>query len=180
MTATPPSARELTSCLVVSPVAGCIVVAMFVTPYYVFVNINTSVALNYLFVIPGCLSFRAKRGISVSPEPNTTPTLAPIFARPAAVYHAAQEEVAHFSRDMLGIGIDARVMPGINPIHHAKQAQHRDARGELQSPVAFQFIQKAHADAVVFAFDGRHFRGKSILDRKSVVWGTSGALGDRR
>ncbi len=48
----------------------------------------------------------------------------------------AQKDVAHLARELFGIGIDPRIMPGVNPVHHAEQTEHGDARGELQSPVA--------------------------------------------
>jgi len=54
----------------------------------------------------------------------------------SARHHAAQKDVAHFTRELIRVGINPRVVPGIDPIHHAEQAEYRDAGGELHSPGA--------------------------------------------
>src|SRR5580693_6755379 len=77
-----------------------------------------------------------------------------VFARLRTCHYAAQKDVTHLSRQLSGVSINSRVMPGVDPVHHAKQAQHRDAGGELQSADAFQFVQQSHTDAVVLALDG--------------------------
>jgi hypothetical protein len=51
-----------------------------------------------------------------------------------------KKNVTHLTCNFFGVGIDSRVMPGVNPIHHAKQAQHRNACGELQRPFPLQFV----------------------------------------
>src|SRR5258708_11458019 len=87
----------------------------------------------------------------------------------SATQDAFEKDVAHRLRQLPGIGVDSRIVPGVKPIHHAEQTEHRNARRELQSPVALQFVEQSHADAIVFALDGRHFRGKTVLQRVRLV-----------
>src|SRR5258708_36390023 len=81
----------------------------------------------------------------------------------SASQHAPEKDVAHLPRQLPGIGVDSRIVPGVKPIHHAEQTEHRNARRELQGPGALRFVEQSHADAIGFALDGRHFRGKTVL-----------------
>src|SRR5262252_4276599 len=73
-------------------------------------------------------------------------------------HHTTQENVSHFVCDRCRVGIDARIVPGIDPIHHAEQAQHCETSRELPPTLALQIVEQPHADSVVFPLDGRNFR----------------------
>src|ERR1035438_7320611 len=93
-----------------------------------------------------CLSFRAKRGILVSPGTQKTIS-AHVSAPPTARHHPAQKNVAHLPRDLLLVGINPRVVPRVDPIHHAEQAEYRYPRGELQPPLALQLVKQTYMGA---------------------------------
>src|SRR5271169_2157215 len=89
------------------------------------------------------LSFREKRGTCFRRKrPDSFSSCVSTHFR--AVHHAAQKNVAHLAREPLRVSIDPRIVPSIDPVHHAKQAENRDPRGNLQSPLTFQFIQQSH------------------------------------
>src|SRR5579859_3637950 len=79
--------------------------------------------------------------------------MSPLLAALFPCHHTAQEQVSHLACDGLGIGIHARVVPGVNPIHHAKQAQHSKARGKLQPALALQVVEQSHANPVILPLD---------------------------
>src|SRR6266849_5855705 len=119
------------SCLVVSLVPdGCIVVAMFIAPY-VLVNLNPFVS----WPKPICHSDRGEES-RFRPHPIRSPS----SALPAS-NHPAQENVAHLMRDRLRIGINPWIVPGINPVHHPKQTQHRYPSRELQFSLPLQIVK---------------------------------------
>ena len=66
-----------------------------------------------------------------------------------------------------GVRIDARIVPGVNPVHHPKQAEHRDPAGEIESAIALVFFEQRDADAIVLAFDGRDLAPKLFFSTSS-------------
>src|SRR5581483_11450138 len=92
-----------------------------------------------------------------------------LLTKLSAAHDPSQKDVSHLVRHGLGIGIDPGIVPGVNPIHHAEQAEYRDPRGELAPLFALQFIQQPDADSVILALDCGHFRGETILQRLSLV-----------
>src|SRR5580700_1265182 len=100
---------------------------------------------------------------------NHTLASAPVFASSDIRHHPAQKNIAHLACKLSGVSIDPRVMPRIDPIHHAEKAEHSDARRELQSPIPLEFIQQADADSVIFPLDGSNLGSKTVLQRFRFV-----------
>src|SRR5271163_3743493 len=120
------------SCLVVSPAAGCNVVAM-----------------NRSF--------------------KSLISLVNFFARLAAVHNSVEDDVAHTLGERFGVAIDARVVPGVNPVDHAEQAHHRGASVEIEAALTAQVFHQPEADAVVFALDTSNLRAQAVLKRLIFV-----------
>src|SRR5579863_7744154 len=145
------------SCLVLSPAAGCVVVAMEVTPLSFIVQFL--VLCNSVLVQTVILNF--------TPSPRAAPSiLFPPFARRE---DTPQEDVAHFAGNVFCVGVDARVVPSVNPIHHAKQAEHSDAAGKLQTAFPFQVFEQTEANPVILALDGGEVGSETILQNLGFV-----------
>src|ERR1700722_1519892 len=127
------------SCLSPSPAAGCVVVGLDATP----LSLKS-------YVVQFCLR-------------------SSLFSPFAARKHTAQEDVAHFPGNIFGVGIHARVMPSVNPIHHAKQAEDGDATGKLQFAFTLKVVKQSDAYPIVFALDGGQLGGETVFQDFGLV-----------
>src|ERR1035441_2275381 len=97
------------SCLVASPVAGCV---------------EVSVAISCSLSIP----------IDVCQRPSYLPRLTNFsLARLAAVHNSVENDVAHLIRERFGVAIDSRVIPGVDPIDHAEDTHHGSTGVEIEA-----------------------------------------------
>ena len=46
--------------------------------------------------------------------------------------YATEKNISHLPRQRVRVGVNLWLVPGINPVHHSKEAQHGDAAGKLQ------------------------------------------------
>src|ERR1700685_2778015 len=92
--------------------------------------------------------------------------LSPPFA---AWQNTAEEDVAHFPGNTFGVGVHARVMPSVNPIHHAKQAEYGDAAGKLQFVPALKVIEQSDANPIVFALYRGQLGGEAVFQDFGLV-----------
>src|ERR1700692_2724415 len=68
---------------------------------------------------------------------------------------STKENVSHFARQLLCPAVKARVVPGVNPVHHAEQRKHSRATVKFYSLFFFVVVQKVTANPVVLTFDVR-------------------------
>src|SRR5713101_6033698 len=134
------------SCLVVSPVAGCVVVAII---------------CSLRLVVAGCLSPPANCR-SLAALGITTLKLSCALA---AAHNSVENNIAHPLRERFGIAVDAWVIPSVNPVDHAEQAHHRSACVEIETALAPQVFHQPEADVVVLALDSGDFRTQAVFQR---------------
>src|SRR5450759_3789274 len=123
------------SCWVVSPVAGCVVVA-----------INCSLLFSRWLLQVDLFALA-------------------LPARLAAVHNSVENNVAHLLGERFGIAIDPRLVPGVDPVDHAEHAHHRGARVEIEAALAPQVFHQSEADAVVLALDAGDLGTQAVLQR---------------
>ena len=68
-------------------------------------------------------------------------------------------------RELVGAAVEARVVPGVNPVDHAEQAHDGGAGIEIEMVLALQIIDKPEADSIVLALDGGDLGAEAILQR---------------
>src|SRR5215472_6263738 len=102
------------SCLVVGSVAGGIVVAMHSSSSDAHCIIGSS--------------RRTRHRYTTLPSVSRLPR--PFGADTAS--DSAKEDVAHFPRQTACITVLPPVVPGVDPVHHAKKRKHRRAAVKLQ------------------------------------------------
>src|SRR5450759_1336723 len=127
------------SCWVVSPVAGCVVVA-----------INCSLLFSRWLLQVDLFALA-------------------LPARLAAVHNSVENNVAHLLGERFGIAIDPRLVPGVDPVDHAEHAHHRGARVEIEAALAPQVFHQSEADAVVLALDAGDLGAQAVLQRLVFV-----------
>src|SRR6266849_2750487 len=127
------------SCLVVSPVAGWVVVAII---------------CSLRSIMAGCLSLPAScRSLAYARDDNSN-----FSARLDAAHNSVENNVAHPLREHIGIAVNPRVIPSVDPVDHAEQAHHRRACVEIEAAPAPKVLHQSEADAIVLAFDAGDLR----------------------
>src|SRR5258707_2211013 len=76
---------------------------------------------------------------------------------------ALEKNGSHLTRQFRGIAIDPRVIPGVDPVNHAKQAEHGCPAGKLQSTRQLIAVQQFNADSVIFTLDGCDLGSETVL-----------------
>jgi len=74
-----------------------------------------------------------------------------------------QDDVRHLICQSLRGPVDARVVPGVDPVDHAEQAHDRRAGVELEFSLTFEIVHQAEADAIVLTLDGGDLGVETIL-----------------
>src|SRR5579863_1687344 len=96
----------------------------YISNFTLVIHLSTCIyplVITHPLVIPseaGNLGFTGK---------HHKPTLAPIPPPLNTSHPATQKNIAHVSSKLFRIRVDARIMPGINPIHHAEKAKYSNA-----------------------------------------------------
>src|SRR5215831_14803332 len=80
-----------------------------------------------------------------------------------------QKKVAHLLCQRFSICIGLRVVPGINPIHHPKEAQHRDPGIKFYAQLELELIQQTTTNLVILALDRRDLRSETVLEHIILV-----------
>src|ERR1019366_66878 len=82
--------------------------------------------------------------------------------------HSPQKNIAYLAGDGFRVGIDARSVPRVQPVHHSEKSQDRRARAdstrpsgmppnELQPFSLYQILHQSDANAVVFTLNSGQF-----------------------
>src|SRR6266571_4425229 len=80
-----------------------------------------------------------------------------------------EKNVAHLAGQLARISVGARVVPGVNPVHHAEKCEHRNAAGKFYSLTLLEVVEQLQAYAVVLTFDGGNFRAEAVAQRVVLV-----------
>src|SRR6202451_1730162 len=75
-------------------------------------------------------------------------------------FYSREKDITDLARQGDGVGVHLRLIPRVNPVHHAEKAERGDACVELQPLLLFERFNQIETTAVVFALERGDLRAE--------------------
>src|SRR5467141_3475351 len=80
-----------------------------------------------------------------------------------------QEKVAHLLRQLVRVAVHARLIPGVNPVHHPEQAQGRRPSREIEAFCFLQVFYESDAGPDILTLEAPDLSPRSVLQDLVLV-----------